>query len=447
MNRRNTILLVSLVIASLLFGNSVHASRADIHPQFERVKLSKEDTVLFEYLLDRISRDGSVPTLDEMEIHFSHPIEENARATISAKLFYERGIVGALLTDHETTTLHLLLRQRRRLGSLGELADRIRDEFHSDVSTFQVLRSLEFLYTAGYIDVRDDGKCVYMILPKDVEALYFTSSIQREMLPIDPFEKTVAELSEAHTRKEGIAPETIEKPHRLPDPQLSILPSKTTGPLPIPPDTQVAALKRTPAHQPGGQREDRTQEDTPEKLSQEPSPEDVVISTTPQVQKVQKPTESKPLHMPDMPEPESNMTSQRPLGPPSPPVRRQQPEKDEEGSTGFSVETMKTREKSLLPCAPDFWGWPYLYGQDNYEILSYTTDTGSEVRITVKDGRLISYTPSDIIVFNEGQHGDIRFFRSEHNLHLWQRDVPNVHGTVMTLPEAISWARKNLQSQ
>ena len=99
-----------------------------------------------------------------------------------------------------------------------------------------------------------------------------------------------------------------------------------------------------------------------------------------------------------------------------------------EENTGFTTEVMKAREKLLMPCAPDFWGWPYLYGQDNFEIMAVTSDTGSEVRIRVGDGKLISYKPLNVIVLNEGQHGEIRFFRSEENVRQWQRDHPDGQG-------------------
>lgn len=413
MIQRLEVFSLSVLTFVLIFGVQAHPKVAEGNARAERVRLTDEEAVIYRYLMERIVQAGVTPTKEAVEMALSRPIGDDVRAKISAKLYYESGIIGALLTDEESLSIAYLMAHRRRLGSLVELADRVGRFSNGSISPVRILKSLEFLYAAGYIDVRNGGEKVYFVLPQGVKTLYFASHVEGFVPSGESFQKAMAELSGLGSRGRSVVPVLIEEP--------SILSSGQ------------------------GEQSTATELDStqpPKVEPPQPSPEERGSET----QTIPQPAISEPLEREAWPSPEPVVTvmSREPLGPPAISAR---PGQQREPYKGFPTQVMRDREQKVLPCAPDFWGWPYLYGQDDIDILAFTADTGSEVRITVTDGKLICCQPPNVIVLNEGQHGDIRFFRSEQNLRLWRQNHPDVQGEVMTLPQALSWARRILRAK
>ena len=439
---RPTVPITLIVIAALLGGSSALTERITPPLQPERVKLTMEERALYDTVMAMISQEGAVADRRAVEARLGRPLEDNERAAISAKLYYERGIVGALLSEEESTALQYLLQRKRHLGSLGKLADHLHQNAPQTSSTLEVLRSLEFLYSAGYIDVRDAGQTVHVVLPQGLYEFYAVSSWSPERDAADPFETVRARLSEDRQSETNKRPVTIEK---LPEPALAPQAVNASDrPVTEPANPSAPAVDNLAtdgtmeptAPAAGGHRRDDGGLDR----AQDGAPEGGPSVSGLESQTVPEPT------APDRTGPVAVIASAEPLGPPLPPdVQIPDAEASvDHDSSGFSIEILKEREKQLLPCAPDFWGWPYLYGQDDVDILAYTVDTASPVRITIRDGRLTSYAPLDVIAVHEGQHGDIHFFQSRQNLDRWRQQFSDGGGQTMTIPEAVAWAHRVL---
>ena len=445
----------SLVPLFLLFQAQWFIVRAQDSALGDRGFLKDHERQMYQVILDSLAQKGSTPTKEQIETSFSHSLDDAGRAALSAKLYFEHGIIGALLSDDERRVLTFLFQHRRSLNSLGELADKIRSESSDSISTLRALNCLEFLYTAQYIDVRDGGEHVYLILPKGFSVLQSADHVHKEIRPIDPFERVKVNLSHATTPGKSAAPVTTEDKKHLPEEgtETKTRPTPSVEFSPLIPSSPEEAASSDEQLLPSPMAESLQQK-------QGEGVEDALDQHHPETVETPPLTSEPPRREP---EPVATVVSQHPLGPPAPKPLNEEPEsvttvagKDPHGlptpttlpqvpgekSPGFSVEVMRQREKRFMPCAPDFWGWPYLYGQDNIHVLAFTADTGTEVRILVEGGTLISYEPRDVFVLNEGQHGDIRFFLSEEGLRSWLRTHPHVEGNVMTLPEALSWARR-----
>lgn len=468
MKRWPTILVHCLVMLFLIFLGQKHILRGEVNTSRERVHLSDHEAQIYRFILDHILQEGSVPTQEQIDTPLSRPLDDDVRAKLSAKLYYEQGIIGALLSDDETRVLTLLFHYRRGLGSIGTLTDRIRRDAGNSISSLRVVRILEFLYAAGYIDARDGGENVYLVLPKDLETLYSASLIEKERGPDNPFENVRVHLSRPYPREETVAPVAIGEPKRSlerEDTGRSVpIPSSEGSPLVTSTSPEETASTEETMHLPPvAESPQKKPEDDFREEAEEELPE--TFETSQAISASSSP-ETEPY-----PEPVVTVASQDPLGPPvpkSPLTTKMEPETvvealpqdslkslrgnslsetENEEYSGFPSEVLRKRGKLLMPCAPDFWGWPYLYGQKNFDILAFTSDTGAEVRISVKDGRLIASQPRNVLVLNEGQHKDIRFFLSEEGFRSWQRSHPDIEGKIMTLPEALSWAKSILHVQ
>ena len=386
-----------MVLTSIMGYSEVTGLGSEI----ERVRLNKDEEPLYQYILERIEHNGTSPTLEELEKVCSCSLHEKTRATLSAKFYYEKGIMGALLSEDESWALAYLIRLRRGPTSLRGLVEDIHRFSVHDRATTSILKSLEFLYKAGFIDIRKNGKQIYFVLPKGLKTLSTTSSVRNAL---DQHE------SKPYNYTNTFFPENTQPPVGLEEPNIASADEELYSPeFDFTLSTPSAAL-------PAASQEMKPLQDT-----------------------------GAPQHITEpWPTPQTTIMSDEPLGPPYTTVHAEEQKTEYKG---FSTEVMLERGKKLLPCAPDFWGWPYLYGQDDVEILTVTSDTGSEVRIIIRKGKLISCQPHGLLVFNEGQHGDIHFFLSEHNLHQWRKDHPDKEGEQMTLPQALAWARKFLHHE
>ena len=417
----------SRTTAIIVFFISSCLSADDAAPK-ERVRLTQAEHVIYQFIVEHRDREGDIPTKETIEQALSSPITNERRAKLSAKMYYENGIIGALFSDDESFICAHLFHHLRGSKSVKELVTHIGKVSDRDISPTRIMNSLEFLYSAGYIDVRKNGDEVYLVLPRGMATLYMASSL-KEIEGSDEifekkgdgtksfFEKGPIPLEDNETAPhEGDTSGTEESFDFLESPKIT-----------TPPPTESVNIDTAGTSPPP----EKSIQETHEEMSAE--------------KKEPAPSENAQLPQADPvlpPEPHATVISVEPLGPPAPSMKT---EKREREYSGFSRAVLEERGRKLLPCAPDFWGWPYLYGQRDVEILTATSDTGSEVRIIIRDGQLISCKPQGIIVFSEGQHGDIHFFLSEHNLHQWRLKHPDIQGDVMTVSDALAWARKFLQ--
>ncbi|UCE19768.1 MAG: hypothetical protein JSV84_05355 [Gemmatimonadota bacterium] len=432
MNLKTPMLSLAVVVIVSSVSPCVYAEENRLQTSMERVRLTLDEKVIYASVLEHIDQEGDIPTLETIEQALASTITNERRAKLSAKMYYENGVIGVFFSDDESHIMAYLLQHRGNLGSIRDLIRHIQEYALAPIPKARIVRGLEFLYAAGFIDVRNDGERVYFILPQGLDTLYMASSLkdrsttheilgqkrsdvsysyfQEEPIPVDQAERPIspAPEDEKPTPDEGF---DLHEPSRvLPTPAAESVTVNTVETFPVPEEAPPEAQEKM--------RSERTASDTSENMFV---------------------PKRDPFHVP---EPVAAVMSNEPLGPPFSLIKTEQEEPE---YSGFSRKIMEQRGKSLLPCAPDFWGWPYLYGQNDVEILTATTDTGSEVRILVKNGQLISSQPQGLIVFSEGQHGNIHFFRSEQNLHQWKVSHPDIQGETMTVSAALTWARTFLK--
>lgn len=211
MKKTCIILSIVLIVAAHLPEKNGNPGESGSYPRLERVFLTENEEILFEYIVARMSQEGKIPSQGELNTTFGHAIEDDVRAKLSAKLYYERGIVGALLSADETNALHQLFHHRRSLGSLGELTDRIRGGFSHPISTRRSLQILEFLYAAGYIDLRKNGKRVYLSIPKGLKTLYVSSSVKHARSPHESNDSPTVDLTSSPFQEKPSPPALSEE--------------------------------------------------------------------------------------------------------------------------------------------------------------------------------------------------------------------------------------------
>jgi hypothetical protein len=425
----------SYTLISLL-SIMAYSEATGLSSEIERVRLNQDEERLYHYILEHIEHNGTSPTLKELEKLCSCSIPEELRAKLSAKSYYETGLIGALLSEDESCALAYLIRLKRGPSSLRDLVEDIHQFSESDRATTSILKNLEFLYKAGYIAVRKNGKQVYFVLPKGLKTLSTTSSVQNALTPqeSEPYNFTNTFLNEETQRPVDLeVPNIVKADDEQFSPELDFDVSPRSADLPARSlASESQEMKPVESRGAPQRASESTQEAQDEKYSESrvsPSSERSGLSE---------------IDQEAWPTPQTTIMSDKPLGPPYTSVSNEEQSAEYKG---FSTEVMQERSKKLLTCAPDFWGWPYLYGQNDAEILTATSDTGSEVRIIIRNGKLVSCQPRGLLVFNEGQHSDIHFFLSERNLHQWRKDHLDKEGEQMTLPQALVWARKFLHQE
>lgn len=109
------------------------------------------------------------------------------------------------------------------------------------------------------------------------------------------------------------------------------------------------------------------------------------------------------------------------------------------------VVTLKRDGKAYAMCAIDALGVPFMFGQDVL-VESCCADCGEEIKVEIKDGRIVKQNPSEIVVWvglKCSEHAatslctTLIFLCSEDHLKGWRAKNPGQEGEALSLPEAL----------
>jgi hypothetical protein len=106
--------------------------------------------------------------------------------------------------------------------------------------------------------------------------------------------------------------------------------------------------------------------------------------------------------------------------------------------------TLKDGRSMKVPCAIDGLGAGFAVGEQNFTVEAKDPHSGEKVKVEIREGRVDSFEPESIFVFNGRSCSNINFFTSKENLENWRAAHPDVEGEVMTLPEAFEHGKKVL---
>ncbi|MFX0167001.1 MAG: alkylmercury lyase family protein [Promethearchaeota archaeon] len=97
-------------------------------------------------------------------------------------------------------------------------------------------------------------------------------------------------------------------------------------------------------------------------------------------------------------------------------------------------------------CAIDALGLPFTYNQDA-TINSKDPISNQEIKIEIKDERIASQQPKNLVVYLGSQCSTTLFFTSEENLKEWEKRHPNQNGTSVNMEKALELGRKLFENR
>ncbi|MEE9378006.1 MAG: organomercurial lyase [Candidatus Lokiarchaeia archaeon] len=117
---------------------------------------------------------------------------------------------------------------------------------------------------------------------------------------------------------------------------------------------------------------------------------------------------------------------------------------------GYDHKTILKDGRILKPieaaCVIDALGLPFTYNQDA-SIFSKDPISKQEIKIIIKDEKIIFQQPDNLLVYLGSQCSTTVFFTSEENLKEWEKQHPDQKGTIVNMKQAIILARKLFENR